>query len=69
MHIGKYAYPRCLSPRLWQSMYGHYITNYMVLILCFLEGIWLHMVIYIINIYINNIYDVIIGNLFRFYFM
>ena len=50
-------------------MYGHYITNYMVLILCFWEGIWLHMVIYIINMYINNIYDIIIGNLFRFYFM
>ena len=48
---------------------GHYITNYIVLILCFREGIWLYIVIYIINIYINNIYDVIIDILFSFYFM
>ena len=40
---------------------GHYITNYIVLILCFREGIWLYIAIYIINIYINNIYDYIIG--------
>ena len=47
-------------------MYGHYITNYMVLILCFWEGIWLHIVIYIINIFIQFF---IFSDSFFFFFL
>ena len=45
--------------RRWSLHYKLHCTDFMF----WGEGIWFHIVIYIINIYINNIYDVIIVNL------